>query len=75
MYAKPSSLLDSQAPNVLVADYGFLSVGITERRPRTAEGTCNRLPMSVAFSLPATVLVAVTEYWFHKDTNGQALGF
>jgi hypothetical protein len=36
MYAKPSSLLDSQAPNVLVAECGLLLRG-------TKEGICNRL--------------------------------
>ena len=43
MYAKPSSSLDSQAPNVLVADCEFLLVGTKERSARAAEGTCNRL--------------------------------
>ena len=45
MYAKPSSLLDSQAPNVLGADCGLLLVGTKDRSARTAEGHCNRLPI------------------------------
>jgi hypothetical protein len=47
MYAKPSSVLDSFAPHVLVADCGFLLVGTKDRSAGTAEGTCNRLPISV----------------------------
>src|SRR5262249_6050785 len=51
MYAKPSSSLDSFAPHVLGADGGFLLVGTKDRRARTAEGTCNRLPINVAILL------------------------
>jgi hypothetical protein len=47
LYAKPSSLLDSQAPKVLVAEYGLLLVGTTDRSARTTEGNCCRLPITV----------------------------
>ena len=51
MYAKLSSLLDSQAPNVLVADCGLFLLGTKDRSARTAEGHCNRLPITVAILL------------------------
>lgn len=44
MYAKPSSLLDSQALHVLVADCGFWVVGSKDRSARTASGNCNGFP-------------------------------
>ena len=53
MYAKPSSLLDSQAPDVLIANCGFWLGGTKDRSARTAEGHCNRLPISVAMLVKA----------------------
>jgi hypothetical protein len=50
MYAKPSSLLDNQAPNVLVVECGLVLVGTKDRSARTATGDCNRLPITVADS-------------------------
>src|SRR5438128_1814725 len=48
MYAKPSSLLDSQAPSVLVADCGLLLAGTKGLSEQTASGACNGLPITVA---------------------------
>jgi hypothetical protein len=56
MYAKPSSLLDSQAPKVLVAEYGLLLLGTKDWSARTTEGNCNRLPIIVAVCYSALLL-------------------
>src|SRR5262249_44193854 len=59
--AQPSSVLDRQAPHVLVAEGGFLLVGTTDLCAWTAEGACNRLPITVAFLVTGSPLVVALQ--------------
>ena len=48
MYAKPSSLLDSQATHGCVSGLLVILAGTKDLRKRIAAGACNRLPITVS---------------------------